>query len=399
MTKRYFQIYCFIIALIVTIPLALTIFQWTSGEQVICETELNGVTTIPEKPSLTLESIASGEFLSDFESFFSYNLVTRRTMTRVYNQVLYSLFHATDNETILVGQDGYLFEKAYATSYLEEIPKESEKNVLLQENVEKLEQLYERLDERGIPLIVRISPSKAEHYPEYLPSGYDRFVEMKQNGEYEANWYQRFLEALAGTSIPLYDGYDLMEELKADGKIVFAKGGTHWTLAPIAEYVNGLNELIEQLLGRKTSRMVIESEEVLIGQMGTSDDSDIWKICWNAISAEPDYPSPNISFSTIPGDEPLRVFTVGQSFTTVMLSAIYSAQQPVWDETYFSWYNSRVIQYPSDVPWGTQISEETNDFSAYLDMDVIIIDFMESGDGSTQFEFVNNMLEYLDEGV
>ena len=145
--------------------------------------------------------------------------------------------------------------------------------------------------------------------------------------------------------------------------------------------------------------MVIESEEVLIGQMGTSDDSDIWKICWNAISAEPDYPSPNISFGTVPGDQPLRVFTVGQSFTTVMLSAIYSAQQPVWDETYFSWYNSRVIQYPSDVPWGTQISEETNDFSAYLDMDVIIIDFMESGDGTTQFAFINNMLRYLDEGV
>ena len=70
----------------------------------------------------------------------------------------------------------------------------------------------------------------------------------------------------------------------------------------MAEYLNGLMEYIEPTLGCKLGRMV-ENERVIInGEMGAVEDDDIWKICWNAFNVQPSYPSPHISYSTVPGD-------------------------------------------------------------------------------------------------
>lgn len=400
MNEKCFKLYCFIIALIVAVPLLATVMNFVTialcQEPLLRETELNGVTNIPEKPSFSMQSFLSGKFESEVEDYFSYHLVTRKTQTRLYNQLLYTLLHSTANKDILIGQDNYLFEKSYATAYLTELtPKEKEE---ISNNVVALARLAALLKEQGVPLIVRISPSKAEHYPEYLPTSYRRFVEMKQSGGYDANWYQVFCEELKRNNISVYDRYELIGEMKQEGEIVFAKGGTHWTLAPMAEYLNGLMEYMEPVLGCRLGRMVEKDRSIIIGEMGAEEDDDIWKICWNAFNMPPNYPSPNISYSTIPGDgTDVRVFTVGQSFTTLPLRILYSVPEPIWKETWFSWYNSRVISYPSELSWGTEIAQQTDDYEHYLKMDIILIEFLECGTGDTQFAFVNNMLQYLEE--
>jgi len=405
MSKKRFKPYCFAILLIITVPLMCTLINFVSrliwNVNILQEDELSGVINIPPLPELSLETLKSRQFQSDFEEYFEYNLTSRKVLTRVYNQLLYSVFNSTDNREILVGREDYLFEKTYSTAFLTELT--SQEMADLKENINKLAKLTRLLKERGITLVVRMSPSKAELYPEYLPPAYNRYVKMKQNGEYDNNWYQVFKDIILSTNIPYYDGHDLMQKLKNEGEIVFTKGGTHWSLSPMAEYINGLNSYMEGLLNKKLGRMVVVNKQVIKGKMGISDDSDIWRLCWNVIWAKPDYLSPNITFSTLPGEVPLRIFTVGQSFTTIMLNSIYSAKYPVWDETYFSWYNSRVIKFPSEMPWGTQISDTTDDYEQYLKMDVIMIEFLENpittysyGAGTAQFEFVDNMLQYLE---
>ena len=398
MIEKYFKLYCFAIALIITVPLVCTLINFGSrliwNGNILQEDELSGVINIPKKTELSLETLQSRQFQSDFEKYLKYNLASRRVLTRVYNQLLYSVFNSTDNREILVGREDYLFEKAYPTALLTELT--SQERADLEKNINKLAKLTMLLKERGVTLVVRMSPSKAEYYPEYLPPAYSRFVKMQQNGEYALNWYQVFTDIITKTNIPFYDCHALMQKQKNEGKIVFAKGGTHWSLSPMAGYINGLNAYMEGLLNKKLGRVIVTSQQVIAGKMGAVDDSDIWKICWNAIWAEPNYLSPNITFSTIPGESHLRVFTVGQSFTTVLLDAIYSAKNPVWDETYFSWYNARVIKFNSKFPLGIQISDKTDDYEQYLKMDVIIIEFLDTGAGSAQFEFVDNMLQYLE---
>lgn len=399
MSEKLFKVYCLLIALIVTTPLVGTLVNYGSeriwNKSILIEPELSGVIVQPEEPILSLESFLAGQYQSNFEKYITYRFVSRKTLTRVYNQLLYTVFHSTDNTDFLIGQDNYIFEKPYATAYLTELS--TYETLALKENIDKLGKLTTLLKDRGVTLLVRMSPSKAEHYPEYLPSAYHRFVEMKQDGQYASSWYQVFVKEIREANIPLYDRYDLVQQMIKNGEIVFTKGGTHWTLAPLAEYINGLNEYMEVLLNRKLGRMIVTSQEVILGEMGLSSDSDIWDICWNAISVKPNYPSPHITYTSVPGDAPLRVFTVGQSFTPIMLSTIYGVEHPIWDETLFSWYDTRVMKYPSNVLWGTQISEQTDDYEQYLKMDIILVDILENGTGWSQFEFVDHLLKFLEE--
>jgi len=122
--------------------------------------------------------------------------------------------------------------------------------------------------------------------------------------------------------------------------------------------------------------------------------------------AKPNYPSPNITFNTLHGKFMPNILIVGQSFSYVLLYALYNnptPPPPIWNETYFSYYNSRVIHYPNslDSPWGEEISDKTDDFELYLSMDVIMIEFIESNVSPSciQFDFVDNMLRYLKSGI
>lgn len=391
---KHFRLYCLVIVLTVTLPILGTAVNYFSAEPLIREPQLNGVTTPAEKPVLSLDAVLSGEFQSAFESYYGDNLVTRKLQTMAYNQLLYTLFHTSDNSNVLVGRDDYIFEKVYASAYLSEMDPQAVEE--LEGNVEKAVRLRDLLKQRGVELIIRISPSKAEHYSESLPVSYDRFVKMKKEGKYGPNWYQAFKEVIQKTDIPVYDRYDLMEQLKSDGEIVFTKGGTHWTIAPMPEYINGLNEFMENLLGKKLGRLVVDSKEVIVGEMGNSADADIWSTCWNSPLVKPNYPSPHMSLRSIPGEDSVRVFTVGQSFTTLLINTIFQTEPFLWNEAYFSWYNTRVLYHPSPLSWGTQVSDKTDDYETYLGMDVILIDFIESGTSACQFEFVDHMLQYLE---
>lgn len=400
----YRGLYCYIIILILTIPFAITLLnfmssRFLSGFIIFNELELSGVSDTVLKPSVSLSAVRSGEFQSDFEEYFKYKLATRKLLSRLYNQILYTIFNSTDSSSIVVGKENYLYETAYPQAYLTEVTGAEEES--LAKKFEELAELKHLLNERGVALIVRMSPTKAEHYPEYLPMAYNRFIRMKHNGEYRPNWYQVFTKEIAKTDIPYYDRYDLIQDMMRDGHVLFTKGGTHWTLAPITEYINGLNTYMEKLLNMKIGRMIVESESNIVGRMGIGTDSDIWDICWNALYAKPNYLSPNIKFNVQTGEFMPRILNVGQSFSTILLYAIYidHIPPPIWSETYFSWYNGRVIHYPSSSgsPYGEQISEKTDDFDLYLNMDVIMIEFLENTayPYSTQFDFVGNMLKYL----
>ena len=399
MRNQHFKIYCVIIICVITLPILCTMINYCSRlvvhHAVFQERELSGAISVPAKPELSVEAVLTRQFQTNFEKYLEYILASRKTFTRVYNQLLYSVFRSTDNKEILVGREDYLFEKPYPAALLIEMTAEEKTD--LEQKIDRLAELGRRLKARGVTLVVRMSPSKAEYYSEYLPVAYSRFIKMKENGAYAPNWRRVFLDKIAKVDIPFYDCHDFMQKLKEEGEITFTKGGTHWSLSPMAGYINGLNAYMEGLIHKKLGRLVVTSEQVINGQMGSVDDSDIWNLCWNAVSVKPNYPSPNITFQTIPGNATIRVFTVGQSFTTGLVNTIYSTTNPVWEETYFSWYDSRVLMYNSETPTGIQISDTTEDFEQYLNMDVILIEFLENGTGETQFEFVDHMLQYLDQ--
>jgi hypothetical protein len=78
----YRGLYCYIILLIIILPLALTLLNFLSshffGGFIFRELELSGVSETMKKPSMSLAAIRSGEFQSDFEQYFTYKIASRK---------------------------------------------------------------------------------------------------------------------------------------------------------------------------------------------------------------------------------------------------------------------------------------------------------------------------------
>jgi hypothetical protein len=140
---------------------------------------LDGVYEAPPRPEISLKNIFNGNFQGDFEKYFNYKLWGRATMSRIYNQIIYSVFKSTDNSRVLIGKDGYLFEPWYAQVYLDE-PIENQK-LDLHNKMVMLTSLQKTFEEMGKRLFVIITPSKASIYPEYLPNDYHKYAVLKNS--------------------------------------------------------------------------------------------------------------------------------------------------------------------------------------------------------------------------
>jgi hypothetical protein len=140
---------------------------------------LTGIYEEPPRPEISLKNIFNGSFQGDFEKYFNYKLRGRATMSRIYNQIIYSVFKSTDVNRVLIGKDGYLFELGYPETYLLE-PTENQKHDLYNKMV-MLTSLQKTFEEMGKRLFVIITPSKASIYPEYLPNDYHKYAVLKNS--------------------------------------------------------------------------------------------------------------------------------------------------------------------------------------------------------------------------
>jgi len=72
----------------------------------------------------------------------------------------------------------------------------------------------------GVPLLIVVSPNKAEIYEDKLPRGWPQ-DEVSQN-------FEDFLSQTKADGIDVIDSTPILKRLRAKGESVFAKGGTHW---------------------------------------------------------------------------------------------------------------------------------------------------------------------------
>ena len=387
------------IALMAISPITLTminaIYSSIFNRELIIEQNMKGAIKDYSFPKISFLNFMNCSWQKQLDKYIDSHLVTKKSLHRVYNQMLYTLFYTTSNPNIIIGKDGYIFEKNYATALLCEL-NEFQKDEL-KNKISVIKRLSDALKSRNKILIVRISPSKAEYYSEYLPSTYKRFVDIKKRGGYKPNWYQVFMELIKDTDVIVYDRHELYEKLKQSGEIVFTKGGTHWSLVPMADYINGLNDIIHNNSGKSIPKIEEVSKYSSDTVMGSPDDDDILNLAFDCFHICYDNISPNISYKSTHGDRSISVFSVGQSFSTQILTTIFSRfESPIWRSALFSWYNSRIIEYSGKCPLGKESLLSTNDYQTFLNNDVIIIEFLESGGGEAQFTFAQSMLDFLE---
>jgi hypothetical protein len=415
-----------IFILLVIFPLIPLLFSITKIDLIeIIDYPLTGAFVIPENPMLSIPNILNGKFQTDFEKYFSYNLTGRPTMSRIYNQFMYSIFNSTNTtvigNTTLIGKEGYLFEFIYIQAYLNE-PSEDQLHTLYDKML-VLASLQETLKKMGKPLFVILTPSKVSIYPEYLSDGYHKYAEMKTGGGYSQNFYDYFVSQAKSIGINYFDYHNKFLELKRKGNDIFSKGGIHWTGLAVTEY---FNDFIETFNTESNNKIGIIKKikvtpiwgdpfwpdhdlELLLNLLST--DKKVGKIfpplaqqidfVYNYLFPRSPYYSYHMETLSMPTVYRPDVFVVGGSFNWMWLFMVYGigdwvehGEKAVFGETYFSYYNSYITKYPESI----RSSETTDDFQKILDNDILIIEFNEQAISpeAVQFIFAENLLNYID---
>jgi hypothetical protein len=362
---------------------------------------LNGASIEPERPKVSIRSLFDGSFQTAFEKYFGYKLVGRATMTRIYNQIIFSIFNSTDTY-IQIGKEGYLFEPWYPIGYLTEPDTKAIDD--LEDKIRLLANLQSTLNNLGKTSLVIITPSKASLYSEYLPSAYRPYVDIKARGGYSPNFYELFNLYAKEMGVLFFDAHKLLLEQKEEGKDIFVKGGTHWTASAVVPYFNQLTTVLNEKLQYPIGTIKTIKETPVWSEpfMADGDLETVLNLFPKSLKIFPRYQfySPHIETISEPTECCPSVFVVGGSFNWTWLSMVYgkngwldNGTRPVFGITEFSYYNGFVTQYPENI----HISETTENFASVLDKDIIIIEFNEQAifPEAPQFRFIENLLEYM----
>jgi hypothetical protein len=402
-----------LVILILCLPLSRSIEKFFSA--ITFENPLHGVFNVPARPALSIKNIFNGTFQNDFEKWFNYNMVGRPTMTRIYNQIQYSIFNS-NSMMIMAGKEKYLFEFSYAKAYLNE-PDDIKKDELFNKLVQ-LALLQKKIEEMGKLLFVIITPSKASIYHEYLPGAFTRYVSMKKSGEYSQNYYDYFISRVIETDLKFFDFHDEFLSLKNSGTDIFTKSGTHWTGPAMAAYFSELiNELNENTKEKIGTIQMLNATPIWGNAFLSDDDLEQLLNIFPAYASIPGrtqkvlpfykYLFPRVQFYSyhmetllIPTEYRPSVFVCGGSFNWnwlylyVLGGDVHPSDNHIFDSVEFSYYNSYVMKFPESI----LISEATNDFNSVLDKDIIIIEFNEQAmdPDSPQFVFAENLLRFIE---
>lgn len=188
-----------------------------------CDVKLSGYTDQIEKPVMSFVGVWDGDYQKQYSKWSEQELIPRGVLTRTYNSVQY--FLSGQVGTIIVGKNGDLFSRDYidgelctngAPNYVEENQRKK-----MQDYVDRLVILNDKLKANGKELIVYIAPSKAYFDFENLPQ---KFIGVMP--EERKNAAECFSELISQTSIP----YIICRDYKGSLDFpLFYRSGIHWS--------------------------------------------------------------------------------------------------------------------------------------------------------------------------
>ncbi|MCK4663400.1 MAG: hypothetical protein KAT68_11080 [Bacteroidales bacterium] len=214
---------------------------------------LNGSYTLAQEKKLTLKSWFNSQYQKQCDKYLEDHIGFRNMFIRLFNQLDFSLFNKSHAQKVEIGKNGYLYEKRYIRSYLG-INFAGENK--LNNKVLKTKAVQDSLKNKDVHLLVLIAPGKADYYPEYLLSRYDKIEKTQSNYEFVKQKFDAhginyidfnsyFLEMKDTTSLPL-----------------FPKCGVHWSYYSMKYVIDSLIKYIETVKNIDMPDLYIDSVEL-----------------------------------------------------------------------------------------------------------------------------------------
>ena len=278
---------------------------------------LAGVTFATEKPELTLQSFASGQYQSQTEQYSRENLGFREWHIRLYNQANYSLFNQTTCHFITPGKDGFLFyaeafRDYYGIEPINQYKTYDRAREWAEKNVRMMNKLRYVLKDYGIEFLCFMAPNKAEIYPEYLPY----HTPAPDDAIHTAAYYDSLMTAIDFPHVEMTKWYQSMKDTASF--LLFPKRDTHWRYSAVYGY-DSLFSYMNSLNGFGIPDIHVD-RLVKLDTMYPENDEQTLNLIFPIGNDSPKY---RADITVDPGHKP-KVLFVGDSF--------------IWDlETYMPW--------------------------------------------------------------
>jgi hypothetical protein len=303
----------------------------------IKEEPLHGAFEKYENQDWAVDSWKAGTYQEKQEQYLNQNFGFHNSLVRLYNQIRYSVFKATNAQFMIIGKDDYLYGENYIRAYLGQnyLGKDSIQSMAL-----KLSLIRDTLLKKNTQLVVVLCPGKASFIPDYLP---DDLLRQKTGNSNEPDMMNEF----RAKEIPVIDFNKWFRENHDKFKYPFyPKCGWHWSLYSQYFVGDSLVRYIEKLHGVDMPDYVLDSVTVSDENLSTDYDAGnllnlIWKL--------PTYPMayPHTHFVE-EGKTKIKSLVIGDSYYTDMWSAGIS--KIAFDDADFWYYNKDVYSNHNAVP-------------------------------------------------
>jgi hypothetical protein len=269
------------------------------------------------RPPFKAASLLSGRFGEEFERWCARKFGLRGLCIRLEHQLGWELFGTLPHPggtTIDRGGDGWLYEHEYVRHHVRR-PGMREEDAA--EFAGRMATLRDRLAERGIPLVVCISPSKTAVYPEHLPEN------AHPSAANLANIPARDILAkrLRACGVAVVDGRTLFLEWKNEGTLLFPRNGTHWN-------AYGAQRIFDAIVAAARAQgAALPPVPETVGHEDApplGPDSDLSAL-YNMLRypyPEKTVPYPILADVPAPEGRRLRIFGVGDSFSFQLADAM-----------------------------------------------------------------------------
>ena len=211
---------------------------------------LMGSTVATPRPNLTWKSFMSGQYQAQEDKYLAEHIGFRECFVRSYNQLTWSLFHKSQNPSVFVGKDDWLFNDFVMehckrqTAYTFYGSNEGAVRRMRSDAI-LLCQLQGILASYGVQFFVCIAPSKDMVCEEYLPPIRES---EKRDGLYAVDVYPKLFDSLGIHYLDLNAHF-----LQLKGKVsypLYLKSSSHWSNEAATYMADTLLRYMENLTGK-----------------------------------------------------------------------------------------------------------------------------------------------------
>jgi hypothetical protein len=277
------------------------------------EKPLDGFAEAGAFPVISMNAFRAGTLQEKFENALKDNIGFHHFFVRSQCQLYYSLFNVPKAQSVIIGENGYLYLRYYIDAYTGYNAKGAEQIAI---EMEKAKVVKAELKKKGIDLVYVFAPGKGSYCHEEIPR---RFF---NNSNFCNSNYNQYKLACVKNGLNLVDLRGYFMKMKDTIRYpLFSQVGVHWGEYISAMAMDTVSRYISQLRHIPMNSLRITGLEMR--DTLRVSDRDAEKML-NIFSHPPRYnmPYPVISYDTSSNNVKPDVLIIGDSYFSCMAAAV-----------------------------------------------------------------------------